>query len=113
MLPAGRRIRRKDFKKIFSQGLFFSGKDISMVTLRFPGGTASKFVFSVSKKVAKGAVVRNSLRRKGYSVVRELIPKIAPSFFIVFIFNRLLEKKELARLKQKIEKLLQEADLLS
>jgi ribonuclease P protein component len=112
MLPASRRIRRKDFKKIFSQGAYFSGVDLSMTTLYSPNMSTSRFAFSISKKIAKGAVLRNFLRRKGYNAIKEFLPKITHSFFVVFVYKRVPEQKDSTYLKKQIEKLLQKAKLL-
>ena len=40
----------------------------------------------VSKKVAKTAVLRNKLRRKGYASVAPLVPKIQPNIGILVTF---------------------------
>ena len=40
-----------------------------------------------SKKVAKTAVLRNRLRRKGYAAVAPLISKIQPNIGILVSFN--------------------------
>ncbi len=83
-----------------------------MIILKSTLGEASRFSFSVSRKVDKRASVRNSLRRKGYAAVRGLLPKVVSSFFIVFAFRRCLEKPELPYLRLEIEKLLQKANLI-
>jgi ribonuclease P protein component len=47
----------------------------------------SRFCFSVSKKVAKSAVVRNRLGRAGYRFLEKYIPKIKPNILAVFSFR--------------------------
>ena len=47
------------------------------------GANAPQVSFSVSKKVANTAVLRNRLRRRGYSAVEALIPDLSPSTLIL------------------------------
>lgn len=48
---------------------------------------AGHFCFSVSKKVAKNAVVRNRLRRTGYRLLGKYIPQIKPGILAIFSFR--------------------------
>jgi ribonuclease P protein component len=45
----------------------------------------SRFSVSVSKKVAKGAVLRNKIRRRTYSALQPLYNRVQPGFRIVLI----------------------------
>ena len=66
--------------KAFRNNLFY---------LKFVLGNelGSRFCFSVSKKVAKSAVVRNRLRRTGYRLLEKYLPKIKPNILAVFSFR--------------------------
>ncbi len=68
----------------------------NLFLLRFvPGnGPQSRFCFSVSKKVAKSAVVRNRLRRTGYKILEEYIPKIKSNILAVFSFRTIPRNNE-------------------
>ncbi len=52
-----------------------------------PHSGSSRFCFSVSKKVAKNAVVRNRLRREGYRALNNYIPDIKSNILAVFSFK--------------------------
>ncbi|MEK7642326.1 MAG: ribonuclease P protein component [Patescibacteria group bacterium] len=74
MLPKQRRIPRDLFgllkkAKTFSNSIFFA-------KLAKYDGKQSRFSVSVSKKVAKKAVLRNKMRRLGYRILGENIEKI-------------------------------------
>lgn len=43
----------------------------------------AKVAVSVSKKVSKRAVVRNKIRRRAYSAIRELIPNFSDNLFLL------------------------------
>ena len=47
------------------------------------GVTAPQVSFSVSKKVANTAVLRNRLRRRGYASVEALIPSLSPQALVL------------------------------
>ncbi|MFH0804524.1 MAG: ribonuclease P protein component [Candidatus Zambryskibacteria bacterium] len=60
----------------------------NLFLLKFvPQNDQSRFCFSVSKKVAKSAVVRNRLRRAGYRLLEKYIPKIKPNVLATFSFR--------------------------
>jgi ribonuclease P protein component len=66
MLPKKQRIPRKMFS-LFSVGAKNFRNKMFLIRLMSTIDGASRFCFSVSKKVAKSAVVRNKLRRMGYN----------------------------------------------
>lgn len=112
MLPSQRRIKRIIFKDIFSKGRFFQGKNLTLVSLKSSENSPSKFAFSVSKKIDKRASTRNSLRRRGYSAVKEFLSDIKPNFLSVFVFKSGAQKASFSELKSDIENLLKKAGIL-
>lgn len=48
----------------------------------------AKISFIVSKTVSKGAVGRNTLRRRGYNALRKHITEFPAGLFGVFIFKK-------------------------
>lgn len=114
MLPSSRRVRQKSFQEIFKNGRFFSGKNLSLTVLKnskFPEKPSS-FAFSVSKKVSNKAVLRNKLRRRGYSIVKGVINQIKPGFLAVFVLKKGAEKLIFQEYKEEIESLLAKSNLL-
>lgn len=81
MLPKDRRIERDIFPKI-GPAKFVRGK-FTTISL-FPCSGKSKFSFSISKKVAKTAVLRNKMRRAGYNTINQNLNKVKTGFLVRF-----------------------------
>jgi len=109
MLPKNRRIPRKMFPllsngaKVFKNNLFL---------LRFVSGNEqnNRFCFSVSKKIAKNAVVRNRLRRAGYRLLQKHLPKIKPNTLTLFSFKTVPKNDE--EIIKSLESILKESKLI-
>ena len=93
MLPKNKRIPRKMFPLLSNGAKKFKN---NLFLLRFvPGnGSQSRFCFSVSKKVAKSAVVRNKLRRTGYKLLEKYIPQIKSNILAMFSYRVVPKKQE-------------------
>lgn len=108
MLPRNRRVPRKMFSQI-SGGKVFKN-NIFLLRSAVSSQEPSQFSFSVSKKVAKDAVVRNSLRRQGYRMLAGYLPLLKPNTIFVFYFRSIPKnEKETA---EKLEALLKESKLI-
>lgn len=70
----------------------------------------SRFCFSVSKKIAKNAVVRNKMRRAGYRLLRKHLPKIPANTLSLFSF-RTIPKND-AEIIKNLESVLTESKLI-
>lgn len=84
MLPKKQRIPR-DLFPLLIKGKIFKNKLFLLRVVSYQG-VGSRFCFSVSKKVAKSAVVRNRWRRAGYRLIKPFIPKIKPNLLITLSF---------------------------
>jgi ribonuclease P protein component len=73
---------------------------------------ASKFGFSVSKKMFKHAVDRNTVRRRGYAAIEHLEKAANPSYKGLFILNRVERLPTVAEFESDIAKLLFDARIL-
>jgi ribonuclease P protein component len=71
MFPKKNRITKTGFDELLKKGQVFHSPYFSLRCLK-KNDTVPKFAFVVSKKVAKNAVDRNVLRRRGYSALREI-----------------------------------------
>lgn len=108
MLPKTRRIERKQFTKILTQGKRYNSKSFTLYLSKIDPNsikTPSKVAFSVSKKVLKTAVGRNKQRRRGYSIVSGHINQINPGYLLFFAYKKDFEK-DYSKLKQEIYTLL-------
>lgn len=90
MLSKKQKIGRKVFPRVLSSGKALYSP---LFTLRFSldeehRHTESRFSFVVSSKVAKTAVARNKLKRRGYAIIRKHSKHIAPGYLAVFFFKK-------------------------
>lgn len=80
MLSKNKRIPRKLFKPLLESKKYLNSQNFS---LRMVSANEVRVAVSVSKKVSKKAVVRNKIRRRAYSIVREFIPQLSNKFFLL------------------------------
>lgn len=80
MLPKKNRLTRAVFNDFRSLG---QEKHSSHFGLRVGPGNEVRVGVSVSKKVAKSAVARNTLRRRVYEVVRNRISKLPKGMYLI------------------------------
>lgn len=72
MLRSSKRLRTHEVREILAKGASLRSGDVSGKFLRASGRSRAAVV--VSKTTAKGAVVRNRLRRAGYRALKEALP---------------------------------------
>ena len=70
----------------------------------------SKFGFSISKKTAKSAVVRNRLRRTGYRMLKKYLPTIKTKILANFIFINTPKNSE--EIEKNLESILKQSNLV-
>ncbi len=83
MLPKKRRISRALFSELLKERNFVYSEHF---TLRFSfpkEGSISKVGVSVSKKVSKSAVKRNSVRRRVYTAISKILPQTSQGLFLL------------------------------
>lgn len=68
MIAREHRLTVKGFTKAFSTGKRFSGKDIQII---YTPGTELHIAVVVGTKVTKSKPIRNSMRRRVYTIMRE------------------------------------------
>ncbi len=93
MIPKHKRLTTSLFKEVFLGGKSVFGPQISLVYIKQNENQHSRFSFSVSKKVAKTAVLRNRIRRRGYVALAPLL-----STETVPVFGVLVVKKDISDL---------------
>jgi|TARA_B100001245_G_scaffold234308_1_gene219613 ribonuclease P protein component len=72
-------------KYVYSNGKSVRSRLISLKTTAHPRRHDPRVAVVVSKKVVKGAVPRNRIRRRIYEVVRHELPQIQPGRDIILI----------------------------
>lgn len=90
MLPKKNRADKKALDKIFKEGKFFTFPDLTFKFLLEKNSKPSRISFIVPKTVAKKAVTRNSLRRKGYIALEPYISQFPLGLTGAFVFKKLV-----------------------
>ncbi|HEV7424402.1 MAG TPA: ribonuclease P protein component [Candidatus Paceibacterota bacterium] len=91
MLPKKNRADRKIIEKIFKEGNFLNSPNI---TLRFILNNTSdipRISFIAPRSIAKLAVKRNLLRRKGYAILKKYISQFPSGLIGAFVFKKYQE----------------------
>lgn len=108
MFPKNKRIPRKLFVFFKKEAKTFKNELFLIKVSKSPDTT--RFCFSVSKKVAKSAVVRNKIRRIGYRTLSKYITKIKQNIMVLFVFNKIPEDN--TEINQKILEILKRSNLI-
>jgi len=113
MLPAKYKIKKTTFPLLMRRGKIFHSPHLTLRAFKQeePCKERARFAFVVSKKVAKKAVERNTLKRKGYDAVHNIIKKTKPCFLCAFF----LKKNDISsrgELEKEINNLLKSAGVL-
>jgi ribonuclease P protein component len=112
MLPKNKRISRKEFGELLTNGKRFNSPHLLLYILQNKEAD-SRFAFSVSKKVAKSAVERNKYRRRGYSIISKNSTKIKKGFYFFFSFKKNSIPIAFTNLEKEVGELLSSASMLS
>ncbi|MBI5045595.1 MAG: ribonuclease P protein component [Candidatus Niyogibacteria bacterium] len=86
MLPKSRKISgRKNFEVIYRSGqrTFSHFIHLFFVPSKGPG----RFACVISLKVSKRAILRNKLRRRAYSIIRENLFNIKDGYAVILVFK--------------------------
>lgn len=102
MLPKSQKIPREIFDEILSGKNGATSPFFSTRFFKTKKTLPSRFSFVVSKKIAKNAVERNTLKRRGYSFLQKNKIRIKPSFVVVFFLKKGSEKLSTARFCEEI-----------
>ncbi|MDP3735263.1 MAG: ribonuclease P protein component [bacterium] len=86
MLPKKHRLTRAQVAEIVRRGTAFHSPHLTLRVLPSPDGSY-RFGFAAGKKVSRGAVGRNRLRRRGYGALERLLPASPPRLEGIFFFK--------------------------
>jgi ribonuclease P protein component len=93
MFPKNRRIPRRMFPLLSNGSQTFKNK-LFLLKFVFGADSNNRFCFSVSKKIAKNAVLRNKLRRAGYRLLEKHLINIKPNVIALFSFRTIPKNDE-------------------
>lgn len=88
MLPKKNRADKKAVEKIFKEGKFINSLFLTFKFILTKSPSLPQISFIAPKNVAKLAVKRNLLRRRGYTALREHINQFPPGLVGVFVFKK-------------------------
>jgi ribonuclease P protein component len=91
MLPKKNRANKKEFDLIFKNGKFVFSPNLTMKYVKNSENEdflSCKFAFVVPKTVSKKAVERNSLKRRGFNALRDILKEKTLKINAIFMFNK-------------------------
>lgn len=106
MLNKKSRIPRKSFSDLLTNSKYVNSPDFSLRFILNQNTSNPRIGVSVSKKISKSAVVRNTTRRRIYSALRGLITNL-PNGTFLFVVKNGGEKIKGEKLAQELYKLLE------
>jgi len=71
----------------------------------------TKFSFIISKKVAKSAVLRNKMKRRGYYAVKKIIKNTKDNMVAIFILKKEIQTIPYHQFEHQILQLLKKAKI--
>lgn len=88
MLPKKNRADKKAVEGVFKEGIFLNSPTLTFKFTKKNSSTGPRISFIAPKSIAKLAVKRNALRRRGYSALRKHIGRFPAGIEGAFVFKR-------------------------
>ena len=110
MLPHSQRISVHLFKDIMKKGEVLHSTFFIIRCVN--SQEKSHYAVSVSKKIAKTAVLRNKIRRRTYSIISQFLPRFKMNKKMIIIAKIGVEKMTIDSLKKEIEKIFVKSEFL-
>ena len=88
MLPKKNRADKKTVDKIFKKGVFVGSTNLILKYINENNQNEPQISFIAPKGVAKRAVDRNSLKRRGYLILQKYIQYFPLGFSGAFVFGK-------------------------
>lgn len=111
MLPKISRVSKLTIEKHLLRGRRLKTSRFLVLYTEIPGNTAPQVSFSASKKIAPKAVLRNKLRRRGYSAVAPLIPHLSPRVVILVSYGTADQTTPIPVLREELKKMFLQAKI--
>jgi len=126
MLPQENRLRHhRDFSSVYQKGIRKSSSYLALRALHHQQESKlplnqdnlvspkpTRIGISISKKVSKGAVVRNRIKRQIRAALRQLLPHIRRGWDIVIVVKPIAQQCNYDEFLQQLEKLLAQVEVL-
>lgn len=112
MLGKKLKVSKQVFQEAFKKSRIISSDHLMMRFYKENEDLLSKFSFSVPKSVAKSAVTRNLLKRRGYATIKGLLKNIKKSYICLFSFKKGSSTLTFSQIKEEINLLLQKSKII-
>lgn len=114
MLPKKRRIPTVWFKGRYRRIGVKKGAHMSVSVFEaHEKDSPTRFACVVSKKGGVNAAVRNSIRRRVYAIIEELLPSVKEGFYCTFSLSKDVQDISYEELKNEIWDLLEKSGVLT
>lgn len=110
MRRAERLTKNSDFRSVYGHGRSLADRMLVLYLLPHPGSL--KLGISVSKKVSRGSVGRNRLKRLVREAFRELRPQIASGYQMVIIVRVAAKEAKYGQILLALSRLIKRGGLL-
>lgn len=116
-LPSKHRLKRRlDFQTVYKQGISRSSRYFIVKAVAIAPMTdedlKTKIGISISRKVSKKAVVRNTIKRHIRNSFRHLLPSVNSPWLIVVIVKPEVKECKYEHFLRELEKLLIRAEII-
>lgn len=91
MLPKKQRLNKKDIDLLFKSGKSIHSTNLTFKFILTSGKVVPHISFVAPKSLAKLAVKRNLLRRRGYDAIKKYINQFPLGLIGIFIFKKFQE----------------------
>ncbi len=113
MLSRSRRLSKDHFALIFQKGRLYRSNTLSLRVYSPPEGGLCRFSFVVPAKVAKGAVLRNKIKRRGRHIIAKKLLELRTGSWGVFLIGPALTHVPFPYFEAEVLKILKQANLFS
>jgi len=114
MLPFKNRLNKtRDFNRVSCYGHKFFSSELILRWVENDQEECSRWGIVVSRKVDKKAVIRNKIKRRIRSILRENMNSWTPQRDVVLIARPQIKELNFLELKRKLEQILRKNELLS
>ena len=109
MLPKNKRIQKSTLRSFQGKGRSFFVETLTLWAVLTTEDIPAKASVVVSKKIAKGAVERNKIKRRIYSALQKELKTIKNGFLLSFYPKKEIQKTTHTQLTKQIFEVLKQA----
>ena len=111
VLSKKNKLKKKDLNKILRKGKRFNGEILLLIIFKNDLKN-TRVGLIISKKVSKKAVVRNKIKRRIYSLIRNKLSKIKTGFDVLIITRPEIKEKNFFEINKILSKVLKRAGVI-